>query len=385
MARILWLNWSGGGNLPPSLGIAAELERRSHRVTFAGRPEMVPRVSRAGFRAIELRRAYEQAGAYPNRWMPRAASFLTSPAVAEEIRALLDAEGPDLVMVDQMFPVALLEAARFGRPSIAVCHTAVRKMLPTWRAFFRTLAEMRAEAGFAPIPSDLESLWMAQTLMIATTPAALDDTPCDLGHADRLHHVGPSLAIEPHAAPISLPWDNEDVPLVLVSFSTMPEQGSVSKFQATIDALAGLPVHAVVTVGDSIDPAALRPAANVLVLATADHGTLMQQSRLVVTHGGHGTLMRALAQGLPLVVVPGMAADQSVNAAAVEAWGVGKALPRDAAAEMIKQAVTDVLAKPGYSARAREVSQHVAGVDGAARAADIVDQLLAGTLAHHTG
>jgi hypothetical protein len=95
MADILWLNWSGGGNLPPSLGIARILTERGHRVSFAGRPEMVPRVERAGFRAIEIARAYEQADRYPtNKWVPRAASFLTSPAVGEEPGDLLPAENP---------------------------------------------------------------------------------------------------------------------------------------------------------------------------------------------------------------------------------------------------------------------------------------------------
>ncbi len=60
MARYLWLNWSGGGNLPPSLGIARALTERGHSVTFAGRPEMVPRVEAAGFRAIEFKQAYAQ-------------------------------------------------------------------------------------------------------------------------------------------------------------------------------------------------------------------------------------------------------------------------------------------------------------------------------------
>jgi hypothetical protein len=35
MARILWLNWSGGGNLPPSLGIARVLTERGHELAFA--------------------------------------------------------------------------------------------------------------------------------------------------------------------------------------------------------------------------------------------------------------------------------------------------------------------------------------------------------------
>ena len=51
MARILFLAFSGGGNLPPSLGIARELKARGHEVTFAGEPEMTPRMKSTPFRA----------------------------------------------------------------------------------------------------------------------------------------------------------------------------------------------------------------------------------------------------------------------------------------------------------------------------------------------
>ena len=87
MARILWLNWSGGGNLPPSLGIARVLTERGHAVAFAGRPEMVPRVKTAGFRAIEITQAYAQVDRYPQgSFLTRAACYLTSPAVEEQVR-----------------------------------------------------------------------------------------------------------------------------------------------------------------------------------------------------------------------------------------------------------------------------------------------------------
>jgi UDP:flavonoid glycosyltransferase YjiC (YdhE family) len=374
---MIWLNWSGGGNLPPSLGIARVLSERGHDVSFAGRPEMVPRVERAGFRAIELTRAYEQADRYPqDKWLPRAASFLTSPAVAEQIRDLLPAENPDVVIVDQMFPVALLEARRFGKPSVAICHTSVWRCLGMWRKFFAMLSGLRTEAGFDPIPSDLESLWMIQDLMLATTLKSLDDGPGVLGNAHKLRHVGPVLERERHGRRIKLPWADEvSVPLVLVSFSTAPEQGSVRKFQNAIDALSKLPVRAVVTVGDSIDAGALEPASNVAVFATADHDDLMQQADLVVTHGGHGTFMRALKNGLPMVVIPGLGGDQPVNAAAAEAWGVGRALPADAASEAIKAAVADVLKSGTFAERAALFARQFAGVDGAARAADEIENL----------
>jgi UDP:flavonoid glycosyltransferase YjiC (YdhE family) len=342
MPDILWLNWSGGGNLPPSLGIARVLTERGHRVSFAGRPEMVPRVERAGFRAVELTRAYEQADRYPpNKWLPRAASFLTSPAVAEQIGQLLAAENPNLVVVDQMFPVALIEAARFGRPSIAVCHTSVWRALDMWRKFFAMLVGLR--------------------------------------------HVGPVLDRELHGICVQLPWeDDPSIPLVLVTFSTMPEQGSVQKFQNAIDALSTLPVRGVVTVGDSIDAAALQPSGNVTVFATADHDDLMRRASLVVTHGGHGTFMRALKNGLPMVVIPGLGGDQPINAAAAQEWGVGRKLPPDATADMMRDAVRHVLATPACRETALRLSTHLVGVDGAANAADEIEALIANNGAART-
>lgn len=378
MARMIWLNWSGGGNLPPSLGIARVLTERGHDVSFAGRPEMVPRVKRAGFRAIELSRAYDQADRYPpNKWLPRAASFLTSPAVAEQIRELLPAENPDLVIVDQMFPVALLEAVRFGRPSVAVCHTSVWRCLEMWRKFFALLVGLRTEAGFEPIPGELENLWMVQDLMIATTLRSLDESPGALGRAHKLLHVGPVLEQERHGVRVELPWpEDSSIPLVLVSLSTMPEQGSVKKFQNAIDALSGLPVRGVVTVGDSVDPGALQPSENVAVFATADHDDLMARASLVVTHGGHGTFMRALKNGLPMVVIPGLGGDQPINAAAAETWGVGRALPGDATSTMIQGAVKELLGLRKQRDRAIEISAQLRGVDGAANAADAIESLL---------
>ena len=117
MARILWLNWSGGGNLPPSLGVARVLTERGHLVAFAGRPEMVPRVKTAGFRAIEITDAYAEVDRYPQgHFMTRAACYLTSPAVEAQVESIVAAEAPDIVLIDAMFPAALTRAPHFGRP-----------------------------------------------------------------------------------------------------------------------------------------------------------------------------------------------------------------------------------------------------------------------------
>lgn len=378
MAKILWLNWSGGGNLPPSLGIARVLTERGHAVAFAGRPEMVPRVERAGFRAIELTRAYEQAGRYPNRWLPRAASFLTSPAVAQEIEALVAAERPRTVVIDAMFLAALIEAERFACPTAAIAHSGVYRMLDAWRQMMALLVGMRADAGFGAWTGDLDQLWMTRDKLIVTTLAALDAPHEGLAHPEKVIHVGPVLERERHMQGAALPWPESDpTPVVLVSFSTMPEQGSVPKFQKAIDALAALPVHGVVTTGDSINPVELKPSGNVAVFANADHDALMRRATLVVTHGGHGTFMRALRTGLPMVIMSGLASDQPVNARAAEAWGVGRAVAPDAGVEAIRAAIGEVLSAPSFAAAAQALSRQFEGVDGATRAADEIEALVA--------
>jgi MGT family glycosyltransferase len=217
---------------------------------------------------------------------------------------------------------------------------------------------------------------MVQDLMLATTLKSLDEPPGVLGNSHKLRHVGPVLERERHSVRVELPWaDDPTIPLVLVSFSTAPEQGSVQKFQNAIEALSNLPVRGVITVGDSIDAQKLRPSLNVAVFATADHDDLMRRAALVVTHGGHGTLMRALRSGLPMVVIPGSGGDQPDNAAAVEAWGAGRALRADATANSMREAIQDVLRSPKFKDRATAIARQLAGVDGAERAADEIERL----------
>src|SRR5579863_10096486 len=144
MAKILWLNWSGGGNLPPSLGVARVLNERGHQVAFAGRPEMVPRVKTAGFRAIEITDAYKEVDRYPQgHFLTRAACYLTSPAVEAQVKAIVMAEAPDIVLIDAMFPAALAQAISFKQPKAVFVHTFVFRQLDMWQKLIAAFDGMR--------------------------------------------------------------------------------------------------------------------------------------------------------------------------------------------------------------------------------------------------
>jgi UDP:flavonoid glycosyltransferase YjiC (YdhE family) len=375
MARILWLNWSGGGNLPPSLGIARVLEQRGHAVTFAGRPEMVPRVDAAGFRAIELTRAYEQAERYPQgSYLTRMSCYLTSPATGEQVRAVVADEAPDVTVIDCMFPVALAEARAFRMPTAVVCHTFVFRQLDMWREMLARLDGMRQQAGFDPLPP-LDALWPVRDRLITTSLAAFDH-PAPSGW-ELVRHAGPVLESEKAAVPTALPWpDSDSTPLVLMSFSTGFEQRNVEKLQSGLTALAGLPVHVVATTGGIVEPAELDVPPNAIVVKYAAHDPIMQRAALIVTHGGHGTAMRALRHGVPLVLIPGLAGDQPFVAAAIEEWDAGRALPGDAGVDAIRSAARTVLGNSSFRDEARRRAVALTGVDGASRAAAEIEALL---------
>jgi UDP:flavonoid glycosyltransferase YjiC (YdhE family) len=102
-------------------------------------------------------------------------------------------------------------------------------------------------------------------------------------------------------------------PLVVVSFSTS-DQGQVPLLQRCIDALASVAARAIVTTGPAVDPVALQPARNVHVMRFVPHDRLFPRASLVVTHAGLGTIMTALAHGVPMLCAP-FGRDQFFNAA----------------------------------------------------------------------
>jgi UDP:flavonoid glycosyltransferase YjiC (YdhE family) len=379
MTKYLWLSHSSGGNLPPSLGVAAALRKRGHEVIFATKPDTVARIEGEGFRGIGFKNAYTQVDKYPDMGpITRIACSLTSPDVADEIKEVVASEQPDAIMVDAMFPAALNVAPSFGVPTSVFCHTFLWRQMDAWQGIMSKLADLRKAAGFAPLP-DMQSLWKAQTRMIVTSVAALDDTP--LPGWDHVTHVGPVLDNETPAQPIDLPWAADDAtPLVLVSYTTTELQDP-TKVQTALDGLADLNAHVVVTTSKAIDPADLTIPSNAHVVQYADHNAILADADLCVTHGGHGTMMRALKHGVPMVVIPGFPHDQAPNAALVEKLGAGLALPGDADAPTLAPAARKVLGDSSFKSSAEEHAKVIRNLDGASTAASLMDAIVAGKAA----
>ncbi len=91
---------------------------------------------------------------------------------------------------------------------------------------------------------------------------------------------------------------------------------------------------------------------NVTLLRSAPHDEVMQEVSLVVTHGGHGTVSRALWHGVPLLVMP-MGRDQNDIALRVRAHGAGLSLPSTASETEIAGALNRLTTQPHFRVNAR--------------------------------
>lgn len=375
MSRIVWACWDGGGNLPPSLGIATALERRGHEVRFYGRPEMVGRAEAAGVRASAFTHARTDLARYSFHPLATVFGYTSSPAVGEELAQIVAANGPDLVVIDAMFSAALNVAPRLGLRTAVMLHTFCYRLIDEWRANFAMQSESRQRAGFDALPS-LDELWGGRDLLQVNALAALDGEPTV--DWPNIVHGAPVLISERRAVPATLPWaDDDPTPLVLLSFSTVPEQRDPAMLQRALDALAPLPVHVAVTTGGIVELAELTAPGNAWLTPFADHEQLLERAAVVVGHGGHGTTMRALRRGVPVVGIPAKGADQAPNTRLIEAWGAGRALPPDADMALIRDAVQQVLVDDRFAANASRRSRDFGTRDGDGLAADSVEALLA--------
>jgi UDP:flavonoid glycosyltransferase YjiC (YdhE family) len=145
---------------------------------------------------------------------------------------------------------------------------------------------------------------------------------------------------------------------VLVGFTTT-YQNHAAVLQRLSDALATLPVRALITLGDTIYPDEIKPSENVALVHSAPHDQVMAQASLVVTHGGHGTVARALTHGLPMLVIP-HGRDQADNAIRVTWRGAGLSLGTDAPVEALREALERLLAEPAFRTAARDLGERIA-------------------------
>lgn len=353
--RILVATFDAGGNLPPLLAIARELDRRGHGVTVLLEPHQ--RADGLPLRPFATTLAPRRPGSQLGAAIGLARVF-ADRRLAAEVVAVAREERADAVVVDSLLVATVRALAAAGIRTISVVHTPWTFLSAAARgpfgAIIRLLGGVSATASLA-----------APDLVLATAAPELESGPVP----DRVHQVGPVDRL-PSPGPAAA-----GDPLVVVSLSTTPNPGQERTLQAIADALAGLPVRGLLSGGGLVETSSLRLPPNVEAAGWIDHDAVLPTASLLVGHGGHGTTVRALAAGVPVLALPvNPLGDQPGIAAALVRLGVGARLPSSASAARIRREVERMLADPGMRDRSAVLGERWREAPGAAGAVDLIER-----------
>ena len=352
--RVLFATVTGYGHVNPVLPLADALARAGHAVTFATGADMHDLLTGAGHRLLPAGlTAAEQAVAMADVRPPglspaETVAFaygvlfprLHAPRMLPELSRVVDDVRPDLLVCDSAELTTPLVGTLRDIPWVQHSYGIVRPAY-AWR--------LAADA--------VRPLWASHGLDVPARAgmfggAYLDVCPPTLQSAE-ISSVTDRLALRPSHAPDATPERApSDVPHVLVSFGTVFNRD----LGPLVESLAMLPVEFTVTTGPGAS-AAMFPNLRdgVRVVEYLPLGEVLPACAAVVTHGGSGTMLAALAHGVPLVVVP-HGADNLYNGERVAEVGAGLCVET---IEQVPDALMTVLRNPSFRDAARVIAAEI--------------------------
>ena len=369
--RVLFSCVGGDGHFHPLTPLARAFADSGHEVAFATAPAQRERAETAGF-------SFHAAGIEPGERLARAGArraeilrlppderrafiypllfgSIDAPAKIDELRSIVSTWRPDLVVHDSCDLAAPVAAAEHDLPSV---HHSFGRMVPP-----------AIVAGAGPVT---EPLWRAAGLMPEPYAGMFRGIYVDIAPPSfQTETVPAGVRVEPlRSASLDAPaterapdWLAQlpDRPTVYVTLGTI--HNDLSVFGLLLDAFAEIDCNVVVTIGNNNDPAVLSPLPdNAHVERYVAQALVLPHADVVVSHGGSGSTLAALAYGLPILLVP-QGADQFENAAQVEELGAGvRLLPDDLTMETARSALQSLLADASYRDRARNVADEIAAM-----------------------
>lgn len=386
------VNNPGFGHVLPTLDVVAELVRRGHRVTYATAGAAAGRVAATGADVLEFDSvlagvdlAAVDTVDESHRLLPL--QVRESEAILRAVDARLGSDAPDLVAYDTtVYHAGRILSRKWGVPAVALCATlssnehfslmdkfvevtgsALPPNHPVLREFGTRLLRLLAAHGQSDLSLE-EFIGRPEGLHLGFYPRSFQfagDT-----FDDRHVFVGPYAGDA--AAPTWTPPAGGE-PLLVVSLGTSSNRRP-GFFRTCAQALAELPWRVLMTVHSGVDVADLGPLPpNVEVHGWLPLHEVLAHADAFLCHGGLGSIMGALAQGTPVVVVPD-SPERMVNAARVEELGLGRAITESALTpERLRGAVREVATDPEIREAAEAMREDIREAGGGSRGADAIE------------
>ncbi|MDJ0864580.1 MAG: glycosyltransferase [Myxococcota bacterium] len=378
--RLLFTFVGGIGHFEPLVPLARAASEAGHRVAFACPPSMAEAVATAGFDALAVG---SQASPAPRRTPLRPLDrereerdlrerFARRAARhrAPRIVSLCESWEPDVVVRDETDFGAALAAECLGLPFATVLVIAAGGFVRA-EVVGPPLEELRAELGLAPDP-DLEM--PSRYLVLSPAPPGYRDPADPL--PPTAHAFRPEAAAAAGGRFASWTPARTGRPLVYFTLGTVFPLESGDLFARVLAGLRELPVDVIATVGPDLDPRELGPQpSHVRVETFVPQSAVLPHCELVVSHGGSGSVIGALAHGLPSVLVP-IGADQPGNARRCVALGVARELDAiSLTPEEVRAATAAVLDDPSYRRHAETLRHEIEALPGARHAVGLLERL----------
>ena len=386
--RLLVAAFGDPGHAFPAIALGRELASRGHRVVVETWERWREPTEAVGleFRAAEQYRVFPPPDAESGDAGAADAAIALAPLLAElepdlvvsdilTLAPALAAEAADVpraTLIPHIYPVhepgLPFFAVGVQPPRTPVGRWLWRKSLPLMETGLRIgreeLNTQRERLGLRPLARFHGGI-SEELVMVGTFPQ-LEYPRVWPAHVEV---TGP-LHFELPYPDIELP--EGDAPLVLVAPSTSQDPRN-RLVRMSLEALADEPVRVVATTNRVEPPGPIPVPANAVLVDWLSYSQVMPLASVVVCHGGHGTVARALGEGVPVLVCPAVG-DMAETAARVSWSKVGLSVPwRLCRPGPLRWAVRELVREPVFGERAGAIARWSAQNDGASKAASLVE------------
>jgi hypothetical protein len=365
--RVLFTSLRTPSHFFPLVPFLDACRRQGHEVAVAAPEDLADRVAKTGAKLFPFEHPGD-AGLRPlwDRASKGEPEVVISEVFAGEcarfslpgLLTAVDAFRPGVIVRESQEYSAVIAAEKKGIPHVRVSITSPRKEHEIFALAAASVDKHRAGLGLSPERAGADRL--AKEPALTLFPASLGGDSQGEGPLYRFR--------SPRPTPPALPswWAGQTGPFVYVTFGTV--LGSIAKmrggpYRAAVEAMKDLPVRVLFTIGAEQPLEDLGPIpANVHVERFVPQDDVLQHAAAVVCHGGSGTVLGALAAGIPMVVAP-LFADQPTNAQKVDSMGAGIGLPVGSPSpESLRSALVKVLEHEPYRAAAQKVAAEIAAL-----------------------
>jgi MGT family glycosyltransferase len=392
LMRALFSLLPARGSLQPLLPVAQAMQARGHQVALCSAPRFRKDVEAHGLTFLPAGLDWHVSDPDYIDVLCQAAGGLAFPPLAgqqrfawvianlfigaaarhmlPELTGIARQWSADLIVRESLEFAGCVAAEALGLPHASVA-AAADSALDGRRDLTRPLAALRRQAG---LPADPHGDMAFRYLHLCFTPPSFDGPGARFPPRARFlaHHSTPT----PHDD--LPPWLDRlaERPTVLVSMGTVFHR-TPGLHETILAALRDEPVNLLIALGFDQDPSRLGPLPpHVRVQPTLPQVALLPRCALLVSHGGFNSVKEALAEGVPLVIVP-IAGDQPYCATRCQSLGVGRVIgPADRDAATIRAAVRTVLADPSYRDHARHMRDEIRALPPTDAAVTVLEQVV---------